>query len=66
MYASMKGHEGCLRLLIAAGANVEHLDKVCECEWLLYFEGEGGWMKFVRESDTTFRWDKEKEEGMVL
>ena len=66
MYASVGGHEDCLRLLVAAGANVEHSDKVCECEWLLYFEGEGDLMKFVRERDTTFRWDKEKEEGRVL
>ena len=32
MWATYGGHEGCLRLLIAAGANVEHLDEVCECE----------------------------------
>ena len=33
MYASEGGHEGCLRLFIAAGANVEQSDEVCECEW---------------------------------
>ena len=30
MYASMKGHEGCLRLLIAAGVHVSESDLVCE------------------------------------
>ena len=32
MFASEGGHEGCVRLLIAAGANVEHQNKVCDCE----------------------------------
>ena len=32
MLTSQHGHEGCLRLLIAAGANVEHQDKVRDCE----------------------------------
>ena len=32
MFASKGGHEGCLRLLIAAGVNVEHEDWVRECE----------------------------------
>ena len=30
--ASKGGHEGCLRLLIAAGANLEHQNKVRDCE----------------------------------
>ena len=35
MIASDGGHEGCLRLLIAAGANVERQTRVCdwECVW---------------------------------
>ena len=33
MYASEGGHEVCLQLLIAAGVNLEHQDKVqvCKC-----------------------------------
>ena len=39
MLASKEGKEGCLRLLIAAGANLEHEDMVREskfamCEFL--------------------------------
>ena len=32
MLASQGGHEGCLRLLIAEGANLEHQNKVRDCE----------------------------------
>ena len=32
MYASERGHEGCLQLLIAAGANMDKQDRVCECD----------------------------------
>ena len=34
MLASGGGHEGCLRLLIATGANLEHQHKVRECDVL--------------------------------
>ena len=34
MWASMKGHEDCLQLLIAAGANIEQKSDVRELkEW---------------------------------
>ena len=32
MQASIRNHEGCLRLLIAAGANLDHQRDVRECE----------------------------------
>ena len=35
MLVSQGGHEGCLRLLLAAGANIEHEDQVCDCECYL-------------------------------
>ena len=31
MIATQKGHQDCLQLLIAAGANLEHQDKACDC-----------------------------------
>ena len=42
MWASQNCREGCLRLLIASGANVEHKDKVCECECAVWSMGEVG------------------------
>ena len=31
MFAAESGHKHCLQLLIAAGANLEHKDKACNC-----------------------------------
>ena len=39
MYASMKGHEKCLELLIAAAANVEDQDNVRDCKRARYRVG---------------------------
>ena len=50
MFASMKGHEGCLRLLNAAGADMGQSDLVCECD-----RGGSGWMKFLFDMDIALR-----------
>ena len=31
MLATEGGHKDCLQLLIAAGANIDHQDKACDC-----------------------------------
>ena len=40
MLASREGNEGCLRMLIAAGANMDSKDQVYDCEYGLSLMGK--------------------------
>ena len=51
MLASMKGHEGCLRLLIAVEANVEQSDWVCESNRGCFNVHGRGWMKLCGQQE---------------
>ena len=53
MLASGGGHEGCLQLLMAAGANIEHQDKVRACKFTCVIfnkDDQFGWYQFLHLS----------------